>query len=171
MRLLVVLVLSFILGCVPPAAPSPPPICSAKTIDFSVDTRFSSIDREAFADSALWWLQYGVVVKFHEDRDPEASHYLWLAFSDSKKVLEDENAHNRIDLALTYHTWVPTVLLVVDRLYTMEMITAVLNHEIGHILGMPDNKVDPEGLMYYTYKHPVQRLSAHDMMEFRKCRL
>lgn len=171
MRLLVILFLALILSCTPPARALIVPECTARSIDFSVDARFSEYDRYAFEDAALWWLQYGVVVKFHYDRDPEAKYYLWYAEFNDPSVLAYEKKHNKRVLGLAYDSPVPTVLIVKDRVYGHEATMGVLSHEIGHLLGMPDDYEDDNSLMYYIYNGMPEHLSTNDWRAFKRCQL
>lgn len=140
--------------------------CMGKTITFKLDGSSSLEDRRAFADSSAWWARYGVLVRFD---GVEVGQSLKLVLKDHPWIImfEKHNPSNILALRIPDSR---EVLIIKSRVNTSKDMTGILNHEIGHILGMKDVEDDPESLMFHFYEKPARHLSYSDMKQFSKCR-
>lgn len=140
--------------------------CVGKVITFKIGAESSMEDRRAYADSSAWWARYGVLVRFD---GVEYGQSLELVLSNNPPILEFEKYNQSNILALRIPA-TRKVLIVKNRVNNQKDLTGILNHEIGHVLGMKDTEDNPESLMFHFYEKPVKYLSYSDIAQFAKCR-
>lgn len=137
------------------------------SVNLNIDSKFSKEDLESFEDSKKWWEHYGVKLILNQKN---SNVDLILIPKESKVVLDMEKYVNTSVLAFIHYDQHPSIYIVMERLYGHESKMGVFNHEIGHLLGMKDNQIDPDSLMYYIYNGAPKEMAPIDLKDFNNVR-